>query len=427
MRVFHLIGRGLLSLASLLALAATGLAADPEVEVTGLSVTDSGAATVVNVGYRYLDADADALVIGLQASANDGLTWYAVPVLSLTGDTSVQATAAWTDGTLQWAAGADWLGQFSDQMRVRVTASDSWTYLVIDVTGGPDAVSYPVTKLAVLPNPIPDEYRTTKIVLRRIPASTFTMGSPVGELGRVDDRETQHEVTLTQDFYMGVFPVTQKQYERVMDTWPSYFNNTTYRDGRPVEMVSWDDVRGGEWPGGSRAPGSTTFLGKLRAKSGLAVDLPTEGQWEYACRAGTTKALNAPWDDGGRNLTATSDPCPNMAVVGRDRFNGGSGYSQGSDDSVGTAKVGSYLPNQWGLYDMHGNVLEWCLDVWVTNLGSDPVIDPEGCDTSSLRVLRGGGWNYGASGCRSANRNANYPHYRGSFHGFRICSAPPVQ
>jgi hypothetical protein len=129
-------------------------------------------------------------------------------------------------------------------MLVRVRAGRPDEYLVIDLAGGADATNYPVSTLAGVPaGGWTEEHRTTKLVLRRIPAGTFTMGSPTGELGRSTD-ETQHQVTLTQDFYIGVFEVTQEQWYRVMGDWPSYFNNTAYRASRPVERVSYNDIRG---------------------------------------------------------------------------------------------------------------------------------------------------------------------------------------
>ena len=119
-------------------------------------------------------------------------------------------------------------------------------YMVIDVSGGTDAVSYAVTyypTLADLPGgPTNEAYKTTNILMRLIPKGVYIMGSPTDEPGR-DSNETQHQVTLTKDFYIGVFEVTQKQWERVMGNWPSYFNNASYRDSRPVEQVSYFDIR----------------------------------------------------------------------------------------------------------------------------------------------------------------------------------------
>ncbi|MDD4032799.1 MAG: SUMF1/EgtB/PvdO family nonheme iron enzyme, partial [Bacteroidales bacterium] len=282
-------------------------------------------------------------------------------------------------------------------------------YLVIDLSLGPDATSYPVsTFAAVPPGGWTDEYKTTKLVLRKIPAGAFVMGSPENELGRESD-ETQHQVTLTKDFYVGVFEVTQKQWERVMGNWPSYFTNASCRDSRPVEKVSYEDIRGSDtgsgWPANNDVDAGS-FMGRLRARTGLDFDLPTEAQWEYACRAGTTTALNS-----GKNLTGTGS-CSNMAEVGRYYYNGGSDYSSGGDTLRGTAKVGSYLPNQWGLYDMHGNVWEWCLDWSQSDLGSSPQIDPQGAAGGSYRVYRGGRWNGYAYYCRSADRRWDWPSYR---------------
>jgi formylglycine-generating enzyme required for sulfatase activity len=254
------------------------------------------------------------------------------------------------------------------------------------------------------------------------------MGSPAGELGR-DGDEPQHAVTLTKDFYIGVFEVTQKQWERVMGNWPSYFTNASYRETRPVERVSYYEIR--ENPANSDDPAvywpsnelvnADSFMGKLRAKTGLSTfDLPTEAQWERACRAGTTNALNS-----GMDLTDIYQ-CPNMDVVGRYWYNGGSGNSANGDDSLGSAKVGSYLPNAWGLYDMHGNVWEWCLD-WYESAPAG-ALDPPGPASGSYRVLRGGSWFYYARHCRSANRCYYTPTYRG-YHGggFRVFLSPGRQ
>ena len=289
-------------------------------------------------------------------------------------------------------------------------------YAVVDLSGGPDAASYPVRYSATGPDLNDDTCRTTELWLRRIPAGTFIMGSPEDEVGRYTD-ETQHEVTLTQMFYIGVFECTQRQWELVMGSNPSYYKG----DCRPVERVSYNTIRGtgsqagAGWPTYGHAVDSSSFMGKLQEKTGLTFDLPTEAQWEYACRAGTTTALNS-----GKNLTSTSSDAA-MNEVGRYNYN----QSDGKGGYSAHTKVGSYLPNAWGLYDMHGNVYEWCLD-WYngSSYGTAAVSDPVGPNTGSYRVERGGSWGSGAQGCRSAGRLDYYPSGNGYHLGFRVLCLP---
>ncbi len=351
----------------------------------------------------------------------------------------------WTNFTGAAGAALDSIPQFaggsytsSVPMCYRVVASvtnapaETWDYLVVDLSGGASAPSYPVTYLdAVPPGGWTDEHKTTKLVLRRIPATTpdFTMGDRATDYPGASDSGL-HQVTLTKDFYLGVFEVTQRQWELVMTNKPSYFNNATYYATRPVEQVSYYDIRENpansddpavDWPANS-AVNANSFMGKLRGKTGLSgFDLPTESQWEYACRAGTTTALNS-----GYNLTSTGQDA-RMDAVGRYWYNGPStvGYAQSVGTDGATAKAGSYLANQWGLYDMHGNVWEWCLDWYGTYPGT--VTDPPGASSGSSRVFRGGGWISGAYACHSAFRDGNPPGARSATVGFRAALAPPGQ
>ncbi len=303
-------------------------------------------------------------------------------------------------------------------------------YLSIDLSGGTNAASYPVTYYRTLSD-VPggansDGYKTTNLLMRLIPKGSFTMGSPTDELAR-ESQETQHRVTLTKDFYLGVFEVTQRQWELVMGNRPSYFRNTTYYATRPVGKVSYNDIRENpnnsevspNWPASDQVH-PDSFMGRMRAKTGLTgFDLPTEAQWEYACRAGTATALNS-----GYNLTNTTSDA-HVAEVGRYWFNNAAFYNQDCDPSSGTASAGSYLANAWGLYDMHGNVSEWCLDQHKFYTGGET--DPKGGTSSGYRIYRGMDWSTHANECRSARRGPGNPRDRYSQNGFRACWPAPGQ
>lgn len=289
------------------------------------------------------------------------------------------------------------------------------TYVVIDLSGGSEAITYPVRRTNVAPDLSSDTCRTTELWLRRIPAGTFTMGSPTDELGREDTDMVQHPVTISKDYYIGVFEVTQKQWELITGANPASFSGPL----RPVEMVSYDDIRGntpslgGDWPTSGHAVDEDSFMGILRKKTGLFLDLPTEAQWEYACRAGTTTSLNS-----GKNITSADDTCSNANEVAKYRHNGGL-----HDQHV---KVGQFIPNAWGLYDMHGNVDEWCLD-WHGTPPSDTnnVFNPVGLQSGTKRQVRGGWWRSYPGAIRSAYRRDGDPaNCRDDSTGLRIAYLP---
>ncbi|MDD8047722.1 MAG: formylglycine-generating enzyme family protein [Verrucomicrobiota bacterium] len=307
-------------------------------------------------------------------------------------------------------------------MFYRVVATEL-SYLVVDISDGPTATSYPVSNPTAMPSGgWTDEYKTTKLVLRRIPATVpdFTMGFRSTDYPNATEGGL-HQVTLTEPFYIGVFEVTQRQWELVMGKKPSSFTNELYYQTRPVENVSYYDIRENpnnndaiepNWPQSSQVH-ADSFMGKLRVKTGLSgFDLPTESQWEYACRAGTTTALNS-----GYNMTNSWFDA-RMDEVGRHLRNGGMNPPWNCGPEAGTALVGSYLPNGWGLYDMHGNVSEWCLD-WLDDY-PEAATDPLGAASGNARVLRGGSFNNHAGDCRSGHREAYPPAYRKSYYGFRI-------
>lgn len=242
-----------------------------------------------------------------------------------------------------------------------------------------------------------------------IPAGTFVMGSPESELCRNGNEGPQTTVTLSRGFCAGRYEVTQGEYLAVMGTNPSRFNGGSYGTNLnwPVEQVSWHDA--------------TNFCYQLtlreRAAGRLPAEwehrLPTEAQWEYACRAGTI----TPFHYGPALLSGmanfiglyeygcTGDPC--YCYNSRGIYLGR------------TTSVGSYGPNAWGLYDMHGNVWEWCQD-WYGDYPGGSMTDPQGPAMGSSRAYRGGSWRTIASGCKSAIRLQDYPTTAYDIVGFRV-------
>jgi formylglycine-generating enzyme required for sulfatase activity len=229
-----------------------------------------------------------------------------------------------------------------------------------------------------------------------LPAGTFTMGSPSDEPGRNSDEGPQHQVSLTQPFYMQQTEVTQAQWEAVMGFNPSFSSGCP---PCPVEQVSWDDVQ--------------KFIAKMNALGEGTYSLPTEAQWEYAYRAGSTTAF---YNGGITELSCGLDP--NLNAIGWYCYNS---YSK-------THPVGQKTPNAWGLYDMTGNVSEWCSDWWgYSYYNLSPSVDPPGPATGSFRVIRGGSWNFDALYCRAALRGYTYPGMRGTYIGFRLVLSPGQQ
>ena len=224
------------------------------------------------------------------------------------------------------------------------------------------------------------------------PPGTFMMGSPESEAERSDD-ETQHQVTLSKGFWMGKYEVTQEQWKQVTENNPSSFKG----DPRlPVETVSWEDCQ--------------KFIEKLNSRMrGGGFGLPTEAQWEYACRAGTTTPFHF-----GQTISTEQANYDGNYTYG----NGRKGVYRKK-----TTVVGSFPSNAWGLYDMHRNVWEWCSDGYGV-YPSGAVADPSGASSGKGRVLRGGSWFYNPRYCRSAYRDYSPPGNRSTSYGFRLLRTP---
>jgi formylglycine-generating enzyme required for sulfatase activity len=386
---------------------------------------------LVDIDYVLACDSTQSVDVAVQAYTRN--TALPLPDSSLTGDLNGVSYGAhhivW-DPTVTAYTNNGVLPEF----RVTLTPSIAPLYMVIDLSGGTSATAYPVSNYlaaADVPGGVTsDVYKTTSLLLRRIPANTFLMGDSV---------PPTLPVTLTKAFYAGVYEVTQKQWQQVMGdvrSWPSYWSNSACRDTRPVEQVSYDDVRGAtnsspavDWPSTGAAVLPSSFMGRVRAKTGIdGFDLPTEAQWECLCRAGTATYYNDGLATPGNTTTNAQ-----MDVLGRYAYNGGQCWNgtswvnpgSGTTTTGATATVGSYLPNAWGLYDTHGNVWEWCRDWYTNSFGTASVADPAGAAAGSSRVFRGGGWDYPASGCRSAYRPGIGPSTRYYNFGFRLVRTLP--
>ena len=239
-----------------------------------------------------------------------------------------------------------------------------------------------------------------KLVL--IPKGTFMMGSPPDEKGSEDD-ERRHEVTISRDYHLGMHEVTQAQYTKIMGKNPSHFQGDAVAErhpetnrvvkevdsaNHPVEEVSWEDA--------------VEFCQRLSAlpeekKAGRVYRLPSEAEWEYACRAGSQMAYSFGSDE--------------KSLVNFGWYD--------SNSKEKTHAVGLKKANAWGLYDMHGNVWEWCAD-WYDEYPKGSATDPRGPEAGSIRVIRGGGWLLDAVYCRSADRYGRVPSFRGLNLGFRV-------
>ena len=420
-------------------LAASALAAVPTVSDATLSQSHDRTVTIT---YTLSDAPGivtcDILTNGVSIGASN-LTHFSGDVNRLVENGPAAKTIRWTP-TKAWP---DHIAEATAVVTAWETNSPP-AVMVVDLLGH-DPVAY-YTDVACLTGGVADNpvYSTSKLVLRRIHAKDipWTMGCLPNEIGyNASCNEYVHNVTLGGDYYIGVFEITQYQWYLLCGNRPSNFKNELHWERRPVESVSYRQIRDyifnrtdgatgtNEYPAD---PHAQSFLGKLRTRTGLAFDLPSEAQWEYACRAGH---FNGRWNDGSLIMASTAEDT-NLNALARYAFTGGNESTDAqADSSSATAPVGSYAPNGWGLYDMHGNVLEYCLD-WYSTQAGDPALDISGyngavnCDglkaldgnNGRHKVVRGGCYANNAERCRSGTRINHVGSWSGNAStGFRVC------
>ena len=383
-----------------------------------------------------------------------------------------QVTLPWCTnaGTYRvtWDAVADMPNLVVTNLKYTVTANMA-KYMVIDLSKGTKATKddpYPISYYEDVPD-FPgvekgkwdDYHKTTNLVLRLIQPGRFVQGWSDSS----DYREGRaHTAILTKPYYLGVFEMTQGQYHLIKG---EYGTSVPFTGGRRLlrpTTETYQNLRGTgyqgtiNWPKTGSLVSSSSFLRKLRDRTGTeGFDLPTECEWEYACRCGG--AASGFWNDGSDAGISTStkfntvkDGNEALEKLGRYRHNGGmvktwdeaggtniyTAAAQTSDESLGTAVVGSYEPNAWGLYDMHGNVAEYTNGHWpgITYATTDVRVDDVGQVTESwgqwgYRIARGGDWNDPASSCLIPRRGVNLVYER-NIHGFRLCwrfETPPIE
>ena len=423
-------------LLALTALAAASFgAAIPKIKANSVSISGSPDVTVV------YELEGEAAIVTAEAFvAGTPLDPKAFTVL--TGDVNRKVETGLR--SFVWKAGKETSQLRASDFQVKLRAwplSNPPDWMVADLQSG-DVTYYVTTNAFPLGGLTNDVYRKTKLVMRHIPAKnvTWTMGTATNEAGAVNAARTmQHEVTLTKDYWMGIYEVTQMQY----DQFSGVARHAVWRtaedaDVRPTENICFRQLRCSSsgnkwWPQDGHAVADGSPISTLRQRTGIAFDLPTEAQWEYACRAGTRTPYNngvrlAP---GYKDLGDSEFAC--IDEIAWYKYNSAIGGVRQ------THPVGLKKPNAWGLYDMHGNVLELCLDQFsskadaaaLVNFTSEPTVDPIGPQLASIDSFSDRGGDYGRSAAMSmsgdrSNYCANsWPSANGTDgpdRGFRLCA-----
>lgn len=428
-------------------------------EVSNVQMSQQAMGRKVTITYEMNNAPSGAVITfdvetnRTGAVTNDDADWVSIggaAVCNARGAVWRKVTSADADGngtyTITWRPDLSWEGHKipldKGGARAVVTAwalDNTPDYMVVDISAGAQPNTqkyYPGVDFlpgGILGNP---DYRTGMLVLRKIMAKdvTWMMGSAPTESGRNAAREALHQAKIDDNYYIGVFPITQAQWSLVATNSSVKANFLLEGSMRPMENVSYNEIRTSTtqdgntnyyWP---NAPHPSSFFGLLRAKTGIAFDFPSEAQWEFAARAGHGSGY---WGDGSAITNATIDA--NLSLQARYKNNPSTNTrattspdKTAEPDFGGTAIVGSYAPNSWGLYDMLGNLMEWCLDWREDDISSrggavnvkltDPSRNLAGT-AATARVLRGGSWANVSGDCRPAYRNFGGAGNRESYYG----------
>ncbi len=391
----------------------------PQVSHVALHKPASGTAVVT------FDLDEDAVVTAEFVA--DGVAIPAETVRTLSGDINCKV-AAGTNRSFTWKARKDWPDHQVANFTVKVTAWPPLAppdYMAVDLRADATAprVRYYASSTAVPGGVTNRLYKSDFLLMRRIPAAMVRhrQGSPVGTTVR-GGNETTHYCTLSEDYYMAVYEFTEAQYALVggSRSKTTSFNVTAGEDAQyyPLSGVYWkNDIRGNVTA--AAAPASGSIIGKLRTRSGIdTFDLPTDAQWEYACRAGTTTTLYDGTESGYGGASA----------AGYERAKALAWMEDNSDGHP--HEVGLKPANAWGLCDMLGNVREWCRDGNAAYANDADVADPV---LSGNYIMRGGGWHDGTYNCTASARNDSHAGWSGeqngnwTFYGFRVMCAIPAE
>lgn len=382
-------------------------------DVSGVSFSERGDELVVN----YTLSEDAIVVVDIQTNVTDDayVSIGGERQWTLAGDVNRRVNAG--ARSFAWTPSSDLPDCDVQPAKVKVrfsvyadgTAPD---YMVVDLSpSATDRVRY-YPNVESLPGGLLSNgsYRASKIVMRHIYAkdAEWVMGS-VGE-GKRGSNESAHRVTFTNDYWMAVFEMTFTQASRS--------GSGVYRNVKPHKNAPWNVIRGNasqcSWPA---KPSDASIIGKLRTATGVSFDLPSEAQWEFACRAGNGEGL---WNDGSL-ISTGSENLERLAWFGK---------AWSSSNETACRMVGSFAPNSWGLYDMHGNNSEFCLDWYQADIAalggrvnSRGASCADGTTAGAEKVVRGGSFTSQADGCRSARRDRSFPDRYMHEVGYRLCSS----